>query len=67
MESKDVLVDTTIIKASEVYIHLKKMNKLVDIRDLFIAVSAIIHNLPISTLNYKHFQRIPDLKIFKSF
>ncbi|MEI6425248.1 MAG: type II toxin-antitoxin system VapC family toxin [Lentisphaerota bacterium] len=54
-------------KASELYLQLKKRNRLVDIRDLFIAASAITQNLPVSTLNLKHFQRIPDLKIFKSF
>ncbi len=54
-------------KASEIYIQLKKINKLIDIRDLFIAASAIKHDLPLSTLNLKHFQHVPELKIFNSF
>ena len=54
-------------KASELYLQLKKRNRLVDIRDLFIAASAITQNLPVSTLNLKHFQHIPEIIIFNSF
>ena len=54
-------------KASAAYLHLKKRNSLVDVRDLFIAASAITNNLPVSTLNHKHFQNIPELIIFNSF
>ncbi|MEY4906232.1 MAG: hypothetical protein RLZZ292_4047, partial [Bacteroidota bacterium] len=32
-----------------------------DHRDIFIAATAIANNLPIKTLNIKHFARIPNL------
>lgn len=42
---------------------LKLKRKQIDIADLFIAATAITHNLPFATLNRNHFERINDLKI----
>jgi tRNA(fMet)-specific endonuclease VapC len=42
---------------------LKKKRKQIDIADLFIAATAIAHNLQLATLNKKHFERIDTLKI----
>lgn len=42
---------------------LKKARKLIDSADLFIAATAICNNLPLATLNNKHFDRIADLRI----
>lgn len=42
---------------------LKRQRKQIDIADLFIASSAIAHNLSLATLNKKHFTRIGDLII----
>lgn len=50
-------------KASEIYHHLRKANKIIEFRDLFIASTALVADLPVKTLNKKHFGRIPDLTI----
>jgi tRNA(fMet)-specific endonuclease VapC len=42
---------------------LKRKRKQIDIADLFIAATAITYNLPFSTLNRKHFERIDELTI----
>lgn len=42
---------------------LKRKRKQIDIADLFIAATAITYNLPFSTLNRKHFERIDGLTI----
>lgn len=42
---------------------LKKKRKLIDIADLFIAATAVANNLPFSTLNRKHFDRIDGLTV----
>ena len=73
-KNKDVhlLTDDTIIlpfdeevsiRASEIYHDLRKTNKMIEFRDIFIAATCLIHNLPIKTKNKEHFQRIKGLKI----
>lgn len=42
---------------------LKRKRNLIDIADFFIAATAIAHNLPLATLNKKHFERIDELVI----
>jgi tRNA(fMet)-specific endonuclease VapC len=42
---------------------LKKARKQIDSADLFIAATAIHNNLPLATLNNKHFDRIAGLKL----
>lgn len=42
---------------------LKALRKRIDIPDLFIAACATEHNLPLATLNIKHFQRVKELEI----
>jgi predicted nucleic acid-binding protein len=42
---------------------LKKKRKQIDIADLFIAATAVNFNLPIATLNKKHFERIDEMTI----
>lgn len=42
---------------------LKAANKLIEVPDIFIGATALAHNLPIATLNLKHFERIQDLEI----
>jgi tRNA(fMet)-specific endonuclease VapC len=44
-------------------ITLKKKRKQIDLADLFIAATAITNNLPLATLNRKHFERIDLLKL----
>ena len=42
---------------------LKQKRKQIDLADLFIAATAMASNLPIATLNKKHFDRIDGLSI----
>jgi tRNA(fMet)-specific endonuclease VapC len=49
--------------AGLLYDHLQRIGQKLEFRDVMIAATAIYHNLPIKTLNFKHFERIPDLKI----
>jgi tRNA(fMet)-specific endonuclease VapC len=51
------------IQASQIYHDLRKANKMIEFRDIFIAASCLINNLPILTSNKKHFQRIKGLVI----
>lgn len=42
---------------------LKQKNKRIDIPDLMIAGTAIANDMPLATLNTKHFQLITDLEL----
>jgi tRNA(fMet)-specific endonuclease VapC len=50
-------------KAAEIYHQLRKTNRMIEFRDIFIAATAIVNELPLKTLNTKHFVRIPNLQI----
>ena len=50
--------------ASSIFQKLKAKNKLIEFRDIFIASSAIEKQIPLATLNKKHFKRIDDLILF---
>lgn len=47
--------------ASDTFRTLKKKNNLIEFRDIFIASCAIYENIPLVTLNTKHFKRIETL------
>jgi tRNA(fMet)-specific endonuclease VapC len=49
--------------AVEINNELKRKRKQIAIADLFIAATAIGNNLPLATLNTKHFERIDSLLI----
>ncbi len=51
------------VKAAQIFRQLKAKNQLIEFRDIFIGATCIIHNLPIITLNKKHFERIEGLEI----
>jgi len=50
-------------EAGELYISLKKENRILEIRDIFIAATAATFNLPIVTLNRDHFERIKKIEL----
>ena len=50
-------------EAAFIYQKLKQDNKLLEIRDIFIAATAISHVMPLTTLNRKHFERIDRLHV----
>ena len=58
------VTDEIAIAAAKIYLQLRRKNKLIEFRDIFIAATCIVHELPIVTLNKKHFQRIDGLIIF---
>lgn len=47
--------------AAGIYRDLKAANQLIALPDLFIAATAIAHNLPLLTLNLSHFERVGEL------
>ena len=51
--------------AITIYLDLLKANKMIDLADILIGATALTHNLPIATLNDKHFNRIKGLEIIK--
>ncbi len=50
-------------KAAEIFRALKRQNKLIEFRDIFIAASALSTNFPLATLNHKHFKRVEGLTL----
>jgi len=50
-------------QAGTIYQDLKSRNQLIEIRDILIAATAIANNLPLMTLNKKHFERINTLTL----
>jgi tRNA(fMet)-specific endonuclease VapC len=54
----DILIEAAVIQAE-----LLSKNQVIGVLDTFIAATAIHHNLPLLTLNTKHFQRIPNLRL----
>lgn len=59
------LDEPAVDKAVEINTDLKRKRKQIALADLFIASTAISHNLPFATLNRKHFDRIDGLKIIE--
>lgn len=66
MELVEILPFTreTAERAGAIYLSLRNKNELIDVRDIFIGATALIHNLPLVTLNVKHFARIEELKVW---
>ncbi|MBW2740875.1 MAG: type II toxin-antitoxin system VapC family toxin [Deltaproteobacteria bacterium] len=58
MEDRRILIDTSVVID-----HFRKKNKIIEFRDIFIAATAITNDMPLSTLNIKHFERIDDLEL----
>ncbi|MBI2559066.1 type II toxin-antitoxin system VapC family toxin [Candidatus Woesearchaeota archaeon] len=56
---------TSARKASEIKKELQSAGKEIEIRDLFIASTAIINNCTLATLNIKDFKNIKDLKLLE--
>jgi len=55
--------DTVALQAAQLFHQLKRKNELIEFRDIFIAATCLVFDLPIATLNEKHFKRIDGLKI----
>lgn len=57
--------DRVAISSAEIFLELKRKNQLIEFRDIFIAATCISNELPIATLNKKHFKRVDGLKIIR--
>ncbi len=51
------------MKSGEIYHQLRKENNMIEFRDIFIAATCLVYDMPIKTLNQKHFKRIATLQI----
>ncbi len=49
--------------SSEIYRKLRDKHKLIEFRDILIGATAVKNDMPISTLNKKHFVRIEGLEV----
>lgn len=50
-------------KSGEIYRDLRSRGLMIEFTDIFIAASALINNLPIKTLNTRHFSRVQGLTL----
>ncbi|MGH7453674.1 MAG: type II toxin-antitoxin system VapC family toxin, partial [bacterium] len=49
--------------AANIFQDLKSRNLMIGLADIFIAATAIDHDLPLATLNLTHFERISALQL----
>lgn len=59
------LTEECIEVALQIDLELKLRNKRIDFPDLMIAATAVANDLPLATLNLRHFGRINELNIYK--
>jgi predicted nucleic acid-binding protein len=52
--------------AIQIFKELKTNRKLIEIPDILIAATAISNDMPLTTLNKKHFERIKNLQIIEN-
>jgi tRNA(fMet)-specific endonuclease VapC len=50
-------------KAITIYLDLLEENKMIDLADILIGATALTHDIPLATLNMKHFERIKGLEL----
>lgn len=66
MKTEVLAFDKTVSKkAVEINRKLKKKRKQIAIPDLFIAATALAFQLPLATLNKKHFERVEGLELLE--
>ncbi len=52
-----------LLEAADIQAALLKQNQVIGLPDTFIAATAIVHDLPLFTLNTAHFQRIGQVRL----
>lgn len=57
------LTEPIVMEGRRVAFQLRRNRKQLDMPDILIAATAIVHGLPLATLNRKHFERIDGLKL----
>jgi len=53
----------TAVEAGRIFQALRIKNKLIDMRDIMIAATEIVHDLQLVTLNGEHFSRVKGLSV----
>ena len=56
--------DDMVKTSHEIILDLKRKSLLIDMEDIMIAATALTLDIPLATLNRKHFERIDGLKLF---
>lgn len=59
------LTDDVALNAAKIFQYLKRQQKPIELRDILIAATAVVNDLPIMTLNRAHYEQIEGLKIVK--
>lgn len=59
------LDDAIMERFAEIRAFLRRQGQLIPDFDILIAATALHHNLTLLTFNLRHFQRIPDLAIYR--
>ncbi|MCB0126795.1 MAG: type II toxin-antitoxin system VapC family toxin [Caldilineaceae bacterium] len=57
------LTSDTAQRAAAVYRQLRSQNQMIEMRNILIAATALVHSLPLMTLNVGHFTRIDTLQL----
>lgn len=50
-------------KAAEIFRDLRRRGLMIELTDIFIAAIALVNDLPIKTLNTRHFERVTGLEL----
>lgn len=50
-------------KAGEIFRNLRAKGQMIEATDIFIAATALVNNLPVKTLNVRHFSRVQGLVV----
>ena len=50
-------------KAGEIFRNLRSQGQMIEATDIFIAATALVNNLPVKTLNIRHFSRVSGLTL----
>lgn len=50
-------------KAGEIFRMLRSTGSMIEVSDIFIAATALANNLPVKTLNTRHFERVEGLRL----
>jgi predicted nucleic acid-binding protein len=59
------LSEPIMLRFGELRFDLRRRGQLIPDFDLLIAATALHHDLTVLTFNWRHFQRIPDLKLYQ--
>jgi tRNA(fMet)-specific endonuclease VapC len=51
--------------AGDIYRQLRAEGRRLDMPDLMIAAVAVAHGLPLATVNVRHFDRVPQLRLYQ--